>query len=164
MRETRPKHTHTHDASTLGIVFSVLICDLVRLDFMIRVRGLCQSLVAVDLPAGAAMVGEVQLGILIARCPTAAEAGRAGRLKSSCDSSRISSSACNRQTILRVCIFDVFGNFPGRDKFTVLWDPGKFQARSVDGISIGFRSHSGLGKLARRKSDREPFFHRFDKK
>ena len=103
------------------------------------------------------MVGEVQLGILIVRCPTAAEAGRAGSLKSSCDSSRISSSAGNRQTILRVFIFDVLGKFPGRD-LQSYGTQEKFHARAVDGISIGFRSHSVLGKLAWRKSDREPFF------
>ena len=152
--------THTRCIDTWNR-FSVLICD-VRLDFMIRVRGLCQSPGAVDLPAGAAMVGEVQLGILIVRCPTAAEAGRAGSLKSSCDSSRISSSAGNRQTILRVFIFDVCGKFPGRD-LQSYGTQEKFHARAVDGISIGFRSHSGLGKLAWRKSDREPFFLRFDK-
>ena len=83
--------------------------------------------------------------------------GRAGSLKSSCDSSRISSSACNRQTILRVFIFDVFGKFPGRD-LQGYGTQEKFHARSVDGISTGLRSHSGLGKLAWRKLRQGTFF------
>ena len=104
--------THTRCIDTWKS-FSVLICDPVRLDFMIRVRGLCQSLVAVDLPAGAVMVGQVQLGILIVRCPTAAEAGRAGSLKSSCDSS---GSAAPRVTGRRSYVFVLLtflGNFQG---------------------------------------------------
>ena len=52
-----------------------------------------------------------------------------------------------------------FGFFQGVTIFLQSYGTQEiFHARSVDGISIGFRSHSGLGKLARRKSDREPFF------
>ena len=154
--------THTRCIDTWNR-FSVLICDLVRLDFMIRVRGLCQS------PGGGGLASRSSDGRRSAirhldrSVSNCCRSGRAGSLKSSCDSSRISSSACNRQTILRVFIFDVFGKFPGRD-LQGYGTQEKFHARSVDGISTGLRSHSGLGKLAWRKLRQGTFFHRFDKR
>ena len=102
MCKTRAQNTHDASTPTLGRNgVSDFICDLVRLDLMNRVR---EPSVPESGGGGLARTssdGRRSAMSHLERLESNSRSGRGtrGSLNSSCDSSRISSSACNRKTI-----------------------------------------------------------------